>query len=163
MTDKVDHRPFTQLAYRKIYLNADEFPERNTRDVFKDFIPVFGHPAMSPTFTHAINGVTYYAGMPMVASSQETDFSWTKRPVPSDGLKSLAELMDLRTNRQKVFTNLHKKVCGLLGVQKNFSELEAVNPHVSTYYTFPQTAVAELKNRFKSINHPKEKRSHEFK
>ena len=157
MTDNVDHRSFMQLAYRKMYPNADEFPERNTRDVFKDFIPVFGHPAMSPTFAHVINGVMYYAGMPMVASSQESDFSWTKRPVPSDGLKSLAELMDLRTNRQKVFTNLHKKVCGLLGVQKNFSELEAVNPHVSTYYMFPQPTMDDLKRSFKQIKLNKEK------
>ena len=157
MTDNVDHRSFMQLAYRKMYPNADEFPERNTRDVFKDFIPVFGHPAMSPTFTHVINGVTYYAGMPMVVCSQENDFTWTKRPVPSDGLKGLAEFMDLRTNKQKVFTNLHENVCGLLGVKKNFSKLEAVNPYVSTDYTFPQPTLADLKRSFEKIKLNKEK------
>ena len=162
MTNMVDRGSFTQRVHKKMYPHTDEFLEWDKWDVFRDFMLVPRHPALYPTITRVINGVVYYAGMPMVASSQETDFSWTKRPVPSDGLKSLAELMDLRTNRQTVFTNLHKNVCGLLGVQKNFSELEAVNPHVSTYYTFPQTAVAELKNRFKSINHPKEKRSHEF-
>lgn len=157
MTDNVDHRSFMQLAYRKMYPNADEFPERYTRDVFKDFIPVFGHPALSPTFTRAINGVVYYAGMPMVASSQENDFTWTKRPVPSDALKGLAEFMDLRTNGQKVFTNLHENVCDLLGVEKNFSKLEAVNPYVSTDYTFPQTTLTDLKRSFKQVKLNKEK------
>ncbi len=157
MTDNVDHRSFMQLAYRKMYPNADEFPERNTRDVFKDFIPVFGHPALSPTFTHVINGVVYYAGMPMVASSQEDNFPWTERPVPSDGLKGLAEFMDLRTNKQKVFTNLHENVYGLLGVEKNFSKLEAVKPYVSTDYTFPQPTMADLKRSFEKIKLNKEK------
>lgn len=157
MTDKVDHRSFMQLAYRKMYPNADEFPERNTRDVFKDFIPVLGHPALSPTFTHVINGVVYYAAMPVVASSQGDNFPWTERPVPSDGLKGLAEFMDLRTNRKKVFTNLHEDVCGLLGVEKNFSKREAVNPYVSTDYTFPQPTMAELKHNFEKIKLNKEK------
>ena len=155
MTDNVDHRSFTQRVRKKMYPKADDFLEWDTWDVFRDFILVPRHPALSPTFPHVINGVMYYASMPMVASSQESDFSWTKRPVPSDGLKSLAELMDLRANRQKVFTNLHKNVCGLLGVQKNFSELEAVNPHVDTYYTFPQTTIAELENSFKQIKSSK--------
>lgn len=157
MTNNVDRGSFTQRVHKKMYPNANDFLEWDTWDVFRDFMLVPRHPALYPTITRVINGVVYYAGMPMVASSQETDFSWTKRPVPSDGLKSLAELMDLRTNRQKVFTNLHKKVCGLLGVQKNFSELEAVNPHVSTYYTFPQPTMAELKRSFKQIKLNKEK------
>lgn len=157
MTDSVDRQPFMQLAYRKIYPNADEFPEWDTWDVFKDFMLVPRHPAISPTFTHVINGVMYYAGMPMVVSSQEDNFPWTERPVPSDGLKGLAEFMDLRTNKQKVFTDLHENVCGLLGVEKNFSKLEAVNPYVSTDYTFPQTTIAELKHKFEQIKLNKEK------
>lgn len=152
-----DHESFTQRAYKKMYPNADEFPEWDIRAVFRGFIPTPRHPALSPTFTRAINGVVYYAGMPMVASSQENDFTWTKRPVPSDGLKGLAEFMDLRTNGQKVFTNLHENVCGLLGVEKNFSKLETVNPYVSTDYTFPQPTMADLKRSFKQVKLNKEK------
>ena len=156
MTDMTDHESFTQRVRKKMYPNADEFPEWDTWDVFKDFIPTPRLPALSPIFTHVINGVTYYAGMPMVVCSQENDFTWTKRPVPSDGLKGLAEFMDLRTNKQKVFTNLHENVCGLLGVKKNFSKLEAVNPYVSTDYTFPQPTMADLKRSFKQIKLNKE-------
>lgn len=141
-----------------MYPNVDEFPEWDSWDVFRGFIPTPRHPALSPTFTRAINGVVYYAGIPMVAASQEDNFTWTNYPPPpSKELKPLADLMDLRPYRQKVFTNLHENVCGLLGVEKNFSKREAVNPYVSTDYTFPQPTMADLKRSFEKIKLNKEK------
>ena len=154
MFDMTDHESFIQRVRKKMYPNADEFPEWDTWDVFRGFIPTPRHP----TFTRAINGVVYYAGIPMVVASQEDNFTWTNYPPPpSGGLKGLAEFMDLRTNGQKVFTNLHENVCGLLGVEKNFSKLEAVNPYVSTDYTFPQPTLTDLKRSFKQIKLNKEK------
>jgi hypothetical protein len=67
-------------------------------------------------------------------------------------------LTDLENNPSEFFTKLHQNTCEIMGVTKNFSKLETITPYLSLAYTFPQTAVAELKNRFKSINHPKEKK-----
>lgn len=150
MTDMVDRASFTQRVRKMMYPNADEFPEWDTWDVFRGFIPAPRHPALSPTFTRALNGVVYYAGIPMVAASQEDNFTWTNYPPPpSKELKALADLMDLRPYREKVFTNLHENVCGLLGVENNFSTRQAVSPYTHIPNPLCEETLDSLKAKFK--------------
>ena len=112
MTDMTDHESFTQRVRKSMYPNADEFPEWDSWDVFKDFIPTPRHPALSPTFTCAI-------------------------------------LMDLRPYREKVFTNLHENVCGLLGVENNFSTRQAVSPYTHIPNPLCEETLDSLKAKFK--------------
>lgn len=123
-------------------------------DEAHSFLPWGDYNRVTPKQVYISTAGRHVAGMPQLDTLHHHATNCISPLKPEE---CFIFLTDTENNPSEVFTKLHQNTCEIMGINKDFSKQEAVNPYVSIAYTFPQITIAELKNRVSQIKLDKEK------